>query len=100
GYTGYIPSIFDKVGMTYLLAVKKAMKEFDQYQLLQRNPPYTLGTRFPRTHWPDTKIYSPAGLIPTYSGFVPYLRDTPGLTYGNGTRESYRWEQRRRGRAL
>ncbi|NWZ82529.1 F166A protein, partial [Poecile atricapillus] len=69
-------------------------------QLLQRNPPYTLGTRFPRTHWPDTKIYSRAGLIPDYMGSVPHLQDVCGLTYGNGTRESYRCEQRRRGRAL
>ncbi|NWS01645.1 F166A protein, partial [Motacilla alba] len=100
GYTGYIPCSLDNVGMTYLLSVKKAMKEFDRRQLLERNPPYTLGTRFPLTHWPDTKIYSRAGLIPNYMGFVPHLQDTCGLTYGDGTRESYRWEQRRRGLAL
>lgn len=41
------------------------------FQLLERNPPYTLGRRFPLTHWPDTKIYSRAGLIPNYMGFVP-----------------------------
>ncbi|NWR17660.1 F166A protein, partial [Rhodinocichla rosea] len=100
GYTGYIPCSLDNVGMTYLLGVKKAMKEFDRRQLLERNPPYTLGRRFPLTHWPDTKIYSRAGLIPNYMGFVPHLQDICGLTYGDGTRESYRWEQRRRGLAL
>nr|XP_030142318.3 protein FAM166A isoform X2 [Taeniopygia guttata] len=100
GYTGYIPCSMDNVGMTYLLSVKKAMQEFDRRQLLERNPPYTLGTRFPLTHWPDTKIYSRAGLIPNYAGFVPHLQDISGLTYGDGTRESYRCEQRRRGRAL
>ncbi|CAN8198104.1 unnamed protein product [Coccothraustes coccothraustes] len=100
GYTGYIPCSLDNVGMNYLLSVKKAMKEFDRRQLLERNPPYTLGTRFPLTHWPDTKIYSRAGLIPNYMGFVPHLQDICGLTYGDGTRESYRWEQRRRGLAL
>ncbi|NXB01731.1 F166A protein, partial [Cnemophilus loriae] len=100
GYTGFIPCAADNIGMTYILSVKKAMKEFDRHQLLQRNPPYTLGTRFPLTHWPDTKIYNRAGLKPAYTGFVPYLRDLYGLTYGNGTRESYRCEQRRRGRAL
>ncbi|NXA96200.1 F166A protein, partial [Melanocharis versteri] len=100
GYTGFIPCAIDNIGMTYIPSVKKAMKEFDRYQLLQRNPPYTLGTRFPLTHWPDTKIYNRAGLKPAYTGFVPYLRDLYGLTYGNGTRESYRCEQRRRGRAL
>ncbi|XP_030915092.1 protein FAM166A [Geospiza fortis] len=100
GYTGYIPCSLDNVGMTYLLGVKKAMEEFDRRQLLERNPPYTLGRRFPLTHWPDTKIYSRAGLIPNYMGFVPHLQDICGLTYGDGTRESYRWEQRRRGLAL
>ncbi|RLW00441.1 hypothetical protein DV515_00008921, partial [Chloebia gouldiae] len=100
GYTGFIPCSMDNVGMTYLLSVKKAMQEFDRRQLLERNPPYTLGTRFPLTHWPDTKIYNRAGLIPNYAGFVPYLQDTCGLTYGDSTRESYRCEQRRRGRAL
>ncbi|NXI77994.1 F166A protein, partial [Rhipidura dahli] len=100
GYTGYIPCALDIVGMNYILSVKKAMKEFDRRQLLERNPPYTLGTRFPRTHWPDTKIYSRAGLKPFYSGFVPHLRDIYGLTYGDSTREAYRCEQRRRGLAL
>ncbi|XP_039576278.1 protein FAM166A [Passer montanus] len=100
GYTGYIPCSLDNVGLTYLSSVKKAMKEFDRRQLLEKNPPYTLGTRFPLTHWPDTKIYSRAGLIPNYLGFVPHLQDIHGLTYGDGTRESYRCEQRRRGLAL
>ncbi|XP_023793837.1 protein FAM166A-like [Cyanistes caeruleus] len=86
--------------MTYIASVQKAMNQFDREQLLQRNPPYTLGTRFPRTHWPDTKIYTRAGLIPDYMGFVPHLQELCGFTYGNGTRESYRCEQRRRGRAL
>ncbi|NWW36623.1 F166A protein, partial [Panurus biarmicus] len=100
GYAGFIPCATDNAGMTFIPGVKKAMKEFDRRQLLERNPPYTLGTRFPMIHWPDTKIYTRAGLIPTYAGFVPYLRDTYGLTYGDSTRESYRCEQRRRGRAL
>ncbi|NWV70288.1 F166A protein, partial [Malurus elegans] len=100
GYTGCIPCAIDNVGMTYLASVRKAMQEFDRQQLLQRNPPYTLGTRYPRTHWPDTKIYNRAGLVPSYMGFVPHLRDIYGVTYGNGTRESYRHEQRRRARAL
>ncbi|XP_017595773.1 PREDICTED: protein FAM166A [Corvus brachyrhynchos] len=164
GYTGFIPCATDNIGMNYILSVKKAMKEFDRRQLLERNPPYTLGTRFPRTHWPDTKIYTRAGLKPFYLGFVPRkfitpavpdskavpgnfftphttrrtatvpvtqqgtswlragekgvamdrvavlvpsalffsadLRDIYGLTYGDGTREAYRCEQRRRGLAL
>ncbi|XP_041262625.1 protein FAM166A [Onychostruthus taczanowskii] len=35
GYTGYIPCSLDNVGMTYLLSVKKAMKEFDRRQRAQ-----------------------------------------------------------------
>ncbi|NWX35700.1 F166A protein, partial [Notiomystis cincta] len=100
GYAGFIPCSTDTVGMNYILAVRKAMMEFDRQQLLQRNPPYTLGRRFPQTHWPDTKIYSRAGLIPSYAGFVPYLQNLHGLTYGDSTREAYRLEKRRRGRAL
>ncbi|NXA77635.1 F166A protein, partial [Thryothorus ludovicianus] len=100
GYAGYIPCSLDNVGMTYLLSVRKAMKEFDRRQLLERNPPYTLGTKFPLTHWPDTKVYSRAGLKPAYAGFVPCLQELCGLTYGNSTREAYRCEQRRRGLAL
>ncbi|XP_066057286.1 ciliary microtubule inner protein 2A [Chamaea fasciata] len=100
GYAGFVPCITDTVGMTFIPSVNKAMKEFDQHQLLERNPPYTLGTRFPLTHWPDTKIYSRAGLISTYAGHVPHLQDICGLTYRDGTLESHRCEQRRRGRAL
>ncbi|NXK68580.1 F166A protein, partial [Sylvietta virens] len=100
GYAGFIPCLMNHVGMTFIPSVRKAMKEFDRRQLLERNPPYTLGTRFPRTHWPDTKIYSRAGLIPTYGGHVPHLQDLCGLTYRDGTREAYQCEQRRRERAL
>lgn len=35
-----------------------------------------------------------------YCFCVPDLQDICGLTYGDGTRESYRWEQSRRGLAL
>ncbi|NXQ53395.1 F166A protein, partial [Anthoscopus minutus] len=100
GYAGFIPFSTNNVGMTYMASVKKAMNEFDRYQLLQRNPPYTLGTRFPQTHWPDTKIYSRAGLIPSYMGFVPCLQELCGMTYGDSTRQAYQCEQSRRGRAL
>ncbi|NXY18772.1 F166A protein, partial [Atrichornis clamosus] len=71
GYTGFIPFGTDNVGMPYIPAVRKAMKEFDRFQLLQRNPPYTLGAKFPLTYWPDTKIYNRGGLKPFYTGFVP-----------------------------
>ncbi|XP_039239672.1 protein FAM166A isoform X1 [Pipra filicauda] len=100
GYTGFIPCFTNNLGLTYIPGVRKAMKEFDNYQLLKKNPPFTLGMRFPLTHWPDTKIYNSGGLKPAYTGFVPHLRDLYSLTYGNGTREAYRKEQRRRGFAL
>ncbi|NXK32262.1 F166A protein, partial [Piprites chloris] len=100
GYTGFIPCFTNNLGLTYIPGVRKAMKEFDYYQILKKNPPFTLGMRFPLTHWPDTKIYNSGGLKPAYTGFVPHLRDLYGLTYGNSTREAFRKEQRRRGFAL
>ncbi|KAJ7412572.1 protein FAM166A [Willisornis vidua] len=100
GYTGFIPCFTNNLGLTYIPGVRKAMKEFDHHQILQRNPPFTLGMRFPLTHWPDTKIYTSGGLKPAYTGFVPHLRDIYALTYGNGTREAFWKEQRRRGFAL
>lgn len=33
GYSGFVPYLFDKVGMTYIPAVKKAMNDFDRYQV-------------------------------------------------------------------
>ncbi|NWI85075.1 F166A protein, partial [Pitta sordida] len=95
GYTGFIPCFTDNVGLTYIPGVRKAIKEFDQFQLLKRNPPFTLGTKFPLTHWPETKIYTSGGLIPAYAGFVPHLQNIYALTYGNATREAFRKEQRR-----
>ncbi|NXI47763.1 F166A protein, partial [Galbula dea] len=69
-------------------------------QFLQRTPPSSFGKRFPPTYWPNNIIYSSAGLIPFYAGFVPQLRHTYALTYGNSTRKAYEKEQRRRACAL
>ncbi|KFO10346.1 Protein FAM166A, partial [Balearica regulorum gibbericeps] len=69
-------------------------------QLLQRNPACSFGKRFPQTHWPNNRIYTSAGLIPFYTGFVPELRHTYALTFGNGTRKAYQKEQRRQACAL
>ncbi|NXF29496.1 F166A protein, partial [Nyctibius bracteatus] len=69
-------------------------------QYVQRNPPYNFGKRFPQTYWPNNRIYTSAGLIPYYAGFVPDLRHTYALTFGNSTRKAYRKQQRRRARAL
>lgn len=41
------------------------------FQFLLRNPAGSLGRRFPRTYWPGNSIYTSAGLIPFYTGFVP-----------------------------
>ncbi|KFP43409.1 Protein FAM166A, partial [Chlamydotis macqueenii] len=87
-------------GVNYIRNVKEAMKEFDRQQLSQRNPACRFGKRFPQTYWPDTRIYTSAGLIPSYMGFVPDLRHTYALTFGNSTRKAYRKQQRRRGCAL
>ncbi|XP_047906646.2 ciliary microtubule inner protein 2A isoform X1 [Anser cygnoides] len=67
---------------------------------LQRHPIHSFGKRFPQTYWPNNRIYTGAGLIPSYTGFVPHLRQTYALTFGNSTRKAYRKEQRRRACAL
>ncbi|KAM6047398.1 ciliary microtubule inner protein 2A [Theristicus caerulescens] len=110
GYAGFIPRLTWINGVSYIQAVKEAMNEFDRLQLgnyrlipfhfLQRNPACSFGRRFPHTYWPNNRIYTNAGLIPSYSGFVPDLRDTYALTFGNGTRKAYRNEERRRACAL
>ncbi|XP_040541710.1 protein FAM166A [Gallus gallus] len=100
GYTGFIPRFRWAMGTNYLQGVKEAMAEFDRQQLLERNPIYSFGKRFPQTYWPSSSIYTSAGLIPAYTGFVPHLRHTYALTFGNSTRKAYHMEQRRRACAL
>ncbi|XP_075628227.1 ciliary microtubule inner protein 2A [Balearica regulorum gibbericeps] len=100
GYTGFVPHLTWINGVNYVQAVKEAMNEFDRHQLLQRNPACSFGKRFPQTHWPNNRIYTSAGLIPFYTGFVPELRHTYALTFGNGTRKAYQKEQRRQACAL
>ncbi|XP_021269844.1 protein FAM166A isoform X1 [Numida meleagris] len=100
GYTGYIPRFTWVLGANYLRGVKEAMADFDRQQFLERNPVHSFGKRFPQTYWPDNSIYTSAGLIPAYTGFVPHLRHTYALTFGNSTRKAYQLEQRRRACAL
>ncbi|KAM7087558.1 ciliary microtubule inner protein 2A [Ciconia maguari] len=100
GYTGFIPHLTWINGVNYIRGVKEAMNEFDRHQFLQRNPACSFGKRFPQTSWPNNRIYTSAGLIPSYTGFVPDLRHTYALTFGNSTRKAYQKEQRRRACAL
>ncbi|KAM6337245.1 ciliary microtubule inner protein 2A [Alca torda] len=100
GYAGFIPRLTWIHGVNYMQGVKEAMNEFERHQFLQRNPVCGFGKRFPQTHWPNYRIYTSAGLIPSYMGFVPDLRHTYALTFGNGTRKAYQKEQRRRACAL
>ncbi|KFP80883.1 Protein FAM166A, partial [Apaloderma vittatum] len=71
GYAGFIPRLTWVNGVNYVQSVKEAMTEFDRHQFLQRNPGCSFGRRFPQTYWPDNRIYTSAGLIPFYTGFVP-----------------------------
>uniref|UniRef100_A0A8C8SYM2 Ciliary microtubule inner protein 2A-C-like domain-containing protein n=1 Tax=Pelusios castaneus TaxID=367368 RepID=A0A8C8SYM2_9SAUR len=71
GYTGFIPCFTWVMGVNYLTGVKDAMNEFDRNQFMVRNPVWNFGKRLPQTYWPNTKIYTSAGLIPFYTGFVP-----------------------------
>ncbi|XP_068020277.1 ciliary microtubule inner protein 2A [Melanerpes formicivorus] len=89
GYTGFIPRFCWVLGVNYIQAVKEAMREFDQLQLSQKNPACSFGKRFPHTYWPENRIYTSAGLIPFYTGFVPKLRDIHALTFGDSTRAAY-----------
>ncbi|XP_069628168.1 ciliary microtubule inner protein 2A [Haliaeetus albicilla] len=100
GYAGFIPRLTWINGVNYIQGVKEAMNEFDQHQFLQRNPACSFGKRFPQTYWPNNRIYTSAGLIPSYMGFVPGLRHTYSLTFGNSTRKAYEKEQRRQACAL
>ncbi|XP_067417537.1 ciliary microtubule inner protein 2A [Emydura macquarii macquarii] len=89
GYTGFIPHFTWMMGVNYLKGVKDAMNEFDQNQFMIRNPVWNFGKRLPQTYWPNKKIYTSAGLIPFYTGFVPTLRHSYALTFGNSTRKAY-----------
>ncbi|XP_009474597.1 PREDICTED: protein FAM166A [Nipponia nippon] len=100
GYSGFIPRLTWINGVNYIRAVKEAMDEFDRLQFLQRNAACGFGRGLPQTYWPNNRIYTSAGLIPSYSGFVPDLRNTYALTFGNGTRKAYQNEERRRACAL
>ncbi|KFQ21153.1 Protein FAM166A, partial [Mesitornis unicolor] len=100
GYAGFVPRLNWFHSMNYVRSVKEAMKEFDQLQFFERNPAGSFGKRFPKTYWPNNRIYTSAGLIPFYSGFVPTLRQTYALTFTNSTRKAYQKEQRRRAGAL
>ncbi|KAM8796699.1 ciliary microtubule inner protein 2A [Eudromia elegans] len=100
GYTGYIPRYTWITGVNYIQGVKDAMIEFDRNQFLLRNPLCEFGKRLPQSYWPNNRIYTSAGLIPFYTGFVPTLRHSYALTYGNSTRKAYQKEQRRQACAL
>ncbi|XP_074747294.1 ciliary microtubule inner protein 2A [Strix uralensis] len=100
GYAGFIPCLTQVNGVNYVQAVKEATNEFDRRQMMDRNPACSAGKRFPQTYWPNNRIYTSDGLIPSYAGFIPDLRHTYGLTFRNSTRKAYEKEQRRRACAL
>ncbi|KAK1333956.1 hypothetical protein QTO34_004954 [Cnephaeus nilssonii] len=100
GYAGFIPRYAWVMGMNYRNGVTQAMDEFDKSQFLSRNPICALGKRLPRTYWPSNTIYNSQGLIPFYMGFIPYMQDHYGMTFGNSTRQAYRKERERKHRAL
>ncbi|KAM6243757.1 ciliary microtubule inner protein 2A [Porphyrio hochstetteri] len=99
-YSGFVPCLTWINGVNYTQAVKEAMNEFDRRQFMEQNPAWGAGRKYPPTYWPDSRIYTSAGQIPAYMGFVPELRHTYALTFGNSTRKAYQKEQRRRAGAL
>ncbi|CAK6433440.1 unnamed protein product [Pipistrellus nathusii] len=100
GYAGFIPRYAWVMGMNFRKGVMQAMDEFDKSQFLSRNPICALGRRLPRTYWPSNTISNSQGLIPFYMGFIPYMQDHYGMTFGNSTRMAYRKERERKHRAL
>ncbi|XP_006109564.1 protein FAM166A [Myotis lucifugus] len=100
GYAGFIPRYAWVMGMNYQNGVTQAMDEFDKSQFMSRNPICALGKRLPRTYWPSNTIHNSQGLIPFYMGFIPYMQDHYGMTFGNSTRQAYRKERERKHRAL
>ncbi|KAM3912081.1 ciliary microtubule inner protein 2A [Leptodactylus fuscus] len=89
GYTGFIPRYQWRTGISFAPGVKISMDEFEHSQIQIRYPETSSERRLKPTYWPTAKIYSPAGLLPKYTGFVPRFRDTFGSTYGNTTRQLY-----------
>ncbi|KAG8518606.1 Protein FAM166A [Galemys pyrenaicus] len=100
GYAGFVPRFAWVMGMNYRDGVTQAMDEFDKDQFLLRNPICALGERLPKTHWPSTTICSSQGLTPFYTGLVPSMQDSYGLTFGNSTRKAYQKELQRRQQML
>uniref|UniRef100_A0A674IEI5 Ciliary microtubule inner protein 2A-C-like domain-containing protein n=1 Tax=Terrapene triunguis TaxID=2587831 RepID=A0A674IEI5_9SAUR len=89
GYTGFVPRFTWIMGVNYLKGVKDAMNEFDRNQFMVRNPVWNFGKRLPQTYWPNNKIYSSAGLIPFYTGFVPSNPVEPTQKVGGGMRRLF-----------
>ncbi|KAM4663150.1 ciliary microtubule inner protein 2A isoform 2-T2 [Discoglossus pictus] len=89
GYTGYIPYSIWKIGERYIPMVQHCMEEFDQMQIRIRFPLSVKERRTKPSYWPATRIYSPAGLVPHYTGYIPGYRHHFGASYGNTTRQLY-----------
>ncbi|XP_075690953.1 ciliary microtubule inner protein 2A isoform X2 [Rhinoderma darwinii] len=89
GYTGFIPRYQWSMGVGFAPGVKASMDEFDRSQIQIRDPLTSSERRLKPTYWPKARIYSPAGLLPKYTGFVPGFRDTSGSTFGDTTRQLY-----------
>ncbi|OCT66898.1 protein FAM166A [Xenopus laevis] len=88
GYTGYIPRSAWSIGIGYQPSVQQCMDEFNQSQV-QRILPGTGGMRRRPSYWPEAHIYSPRGVLPKYTGFIPGFRDCFGETLGNTSRRLY-----------
>ncbi|XP_031746867.1 protein FAM166A-like isoform X1 [Xenopus tropicalis] len=87
GYTGYIPRSAWSIGVGYRPRVQQCMDEFDHGQVLR----CVTGRegRWKPCYWPQAHIYSPMGVLPNYTGFIPGSRDCFGETLGNTSRHLY-----------
>ncbi|XP_072286107.1 ciliary microtubule inner protein 2A isoform X2 [Pyxicephalus adspersus] len=89
GYTGFIPRSRFTMGISYIPGVKACMDEFDLSQARIRYPTMTSEKQVKQSYWPSVIIYSSAGLLPRYTGFIPGFRDSFGSTFGNTSRQLY-----------
>ncbi|XP_029467767.1 protein FAM166A isoform X2 [Rhinatrema bivittatum] len=71
GYSGFVPRFAWDIGKSFLPAVKKCLDEFDRRQFQLTHPVKNVENIPKPSYWPKNKIYTAAGQIPFYTGFVP-----------------------------
>ncbi|XP_030062657.1 protein FAM166A-like [Microcaecilia unicolor] len=90
GYSGFVPRFSWDIGNSFLPAVKKCLDEFDRRQFQLTHPVKNVENIAKPSYWPTNKIYTAAGQIPFYKGFVPGLRDECGASFTKCCQKAYK----------